>query len=525
MKKIISILFAFLLFSYLEADPIKWTSPPVSLSTEFADAWDPQIAMDPYGDVVAVWMEDGEIKSNFKYYYTDWHTTSTLSGTGASSPRVVMDPSGNATAIWIEMGIIKASTKTYYGDWTPAITLSNVGAFNPVLCADAAGNVVAAWVRNSNIETSTKLANSGWQTPDVFFNSVAGNPTIAIGGAVNNSRVFLAWEGRSADGHKVINAATKLVPGGAWSNAATVSEENINGSTPFVAADNNGNGLIIWYGYEVSGINITNVIVKTSSFISQNGKWGAIDSLSEPGCRNPSNLSAKVAFDGSGNAIALWNTSLDGETFNIQSAVKMANQEWSPTTNIINANLYAYSAELSSTVIGNVLSLYMFYNGSSLLIQAIESDMHNDENNFWSVPLTISEGDFNAYPKIAATVWGNTLYTAAIWLNFTGTSNMVAAMTGIKYLLTPPSNLTVEQGINYFGVFTEFYNTISWTPSPDPKVVGYLIYRNGVFLDQVDSSVSSYIDSNRAPNESLEYTIVAIDAQQNRSAPITVSFP
>ena len=167
----------------------------------------------------------------------------------------------------------------------------------------------------------------------------------------------------------------------------------------------------------------------------------------------------------------------------------------------------------------------MFYNGAALLIQSVESDINGYLNNVWSVPITIALNDNNANPKIAASLSGNVIYTAAVWLNYNGVNNVVVGSTGSRMLLLPPTNLAVRQSVQNFGVFREYQNILTWSASTDPNTVGYLIFRNGVYLTQVDASVLQCVDNNRTVNDASTYSLTAIDSQQSQSATVSVSFP
>lgn len=158
-----------------------------------------------------------------------------------------------------------------------------------------------------------------------------------------------------------------------------------------------------------------------------------------------------------------------------------------------------------------------------LYLQSIESNINGYLNNVWSVPVTLSIGSENGFPKVVSTINGNQIYATAIWANY-GANKSVMAVTGSKTLVLPPSNLNVAQNLNNFGVFTEYSNTLSWTASADPSAIGYLIFRNGLFLEQVGANVLSYIDHNRAQNGSVTYNVSSIDAQQTQSAAVSINF-
>ncbi len=523
MKKILCLFFAILTFSHLHSNNLSWSSPPTILSGVTLNGSDPQVAIDSNGDAVAAWIENSLVKSSSKIVNGNWTAEVTVSATNASSPRLVSDLNGNATVIWVESGVIKAATKPFNGNWSSSTALSTSGASSPSLCVDAAGDVVAAWVRSGNLETSTKLFGLSWQSHVTITSTAAATPSVAIGGSGSNARAAVVWQG-TVSGTNVVFSSTKLISG-AWSTAQVISDTTHNSAQPFVAVDANANALAIWYAYDITGVSNTNVVVQSAERSSLTGLWGEVFSLSAPGIRNPATLVARIALDSIGNAIALWTISFDDQTFNVESAIKPVNGQWSAPLDLVNSNLYAYIVDVSATSFGDVLSLYMFYNGNSLLIQSVESDINGFLNNFWSVPITISLGTDNAFPKIAATLTGNVIHAAAVWANFNGSHNLILAASGSKTLVLPPTNLSVTQNVHNFGVFTEYYNTLSWHASIDPNAVGYLIFRNGLFLAQVGANVLQFIDDNRTQNGAVTYSVTTIDNQQTQSAAVSISFP
>ncbi len=524
MKKILCLFFTFFAcISHVYSANLNWSQTLTVLSGGSDNASDPQIAIDPNGNSVAVWIENNVVVSSAKFYNSNWHAAATISSIGASSPRLVIDSNGNTTAIWLQNGVITSATKNFNSNWSSTTALSSSGASNPALCVDSEGDVIAAWVRNGNVESKTKLFGGAWQTNSAIKGTSATTLHIAIGGTGTGASAFLVWEGTS-NGTNVIYSSTKTISG-SWSAAQVISQIAHNAAQPYTAVDPNGNALAIWYSYDNIGTNFTNVVVKSAAYSSTSSSWGEVTHLSHPGIRDPGTLKARVAFDSVGNGIALWNTSYDDETFMLESAVKPLYGSWSLPVSLVDSNLYAYSADLSATSFGDVLGLYMFYNGAALLIQSIESDFNGFLNNFWSVPITISQGTNNANPKIAATLKGNSIQAAAVWVLFDGTHKLVVASTGSKTLVRPPSHLKVIQSESSFGVFDEYYNTLTWHASPDPLAVGYLVFRNGIFLEQLGANVLQYIDYNRVANEPITYSVTAIDSQQSQSQTVSVSFP
>jgi hypothetical protein len=192
---------------------------------------------------------------------------------------------------------------------------------------------------------------------------------------------------------------------------------------------------------------------------------------------------------------------------------------------LVSTNLYAFGANLQVCSLGDALALYMFYNGQTITIQSAETDITGFMNNFWSVPNLISYGAENANPQGAITLSGNAIQAAAVWLSSNGTNNQVFASTGTKSLPLPPSNLTVSQSADNLGIYTDYYNTLTWTASADPSVVGYLVYRNGTFLAEVPVNELQYIDHNRTQNVVSNYAVASVNSDNNYSSMVTARYP
>jgi hypothetical protein len=521
MKKLVISLLTLCSSAHLMSQNIDWSTPPDALSTTSVNSSDPNVAIDTAGNVAAVWVDNNLVKVRTKPVSGSWSTATTLSGSGGSSPRVVLDGSGNGTAIWLEGGIVKASSKPAAGSWSSATNLSQSGASSPDLATDTAGNAVAVWVRSGDVEASTKLVGGSWARVTINSTSAAA-PRVALGGTGSAARAVVVWHG-VASSTNVIYASTRLLSG-SWSAAQALSNTTINAAYADVDVDANANATAIWYQYAVAGANYSNVVLQSAERPA-NGNWSTAVTISPPGIRNPANLMARVAYDGNGNAMALWNTSYDDETLNVLSSVKSARGCWTAPVAVGNSNIYAFQQDLSTASFGDAVATIMFYNGSSLMIQSLEYDTATAPSTLWSVPLNISLGDNNGNPKIATSITGNVMHAASVWLNYDGSNTLVHASTGAKTLVSPPSALSVTQSNNNHGIFTEYYNTFSWTASTDSDVIGYLVYRNGVLIDQVAASVTSIVDDNRVQSGALTYGVSAINSDGLRSKIVYVNYP
>ena len=438
------------------------------------------------------------------------------------TPQVVMDTSGNATAIWVEHGTVHAASKPLTGSWSSPTTISGTTATSPDLAVDSSGDIAAVWAENGAIKAAIKPFASAWG-PSVRIGSSGNNPHLEMGGTGSNRTVAAVWH-TLANGTNLINASSALVAHGVWTPAVTISDIHQQAGNARVAVDGEGNATAIWFQYQSAGDVFWNVNVQTANLLSNN-TWSTPVTLSAPGVRDPANLVARVGFDGLGNKIALWNNSYDGSTFDIESAVCPVRGVWSPSTALVNSNTYAYKTQLAVTEVGTALAVYMFSNGVENLIQSSETDFSGFMQTVWSVPANISAGNESGYPQVTAVVMGDAINTAALWVNYNGTTEQVVASTGSKTLTTPPSDLAVTQTSINFGIFTEYKNTVTWVASTDLNVTGYAIYRNGTFIAQVPVTSLEYVDDNATHGGAVTYGVAAISQGTSLSQIISVNYP
>lgn len=509
-------------FCPLQGDDLTW-SPPDLVSTMGTDAKFPQIAMDGNGNATAIWLESGYVKARYKPANGMWSSSiATLSNAGVSFARLVVDQTGNATAIWLENGVVAASSCPFGGDWAYPTYLSSSGASFIQMDVDSDGNVVAIWARNGNVESSTLLLNGTWpSSPDVIASENGANPSVAIS---SNGTVMAIWHG-IVDSTYVIYVASKSISG-SWSSEQSISTAGQNSAYPQIALDPNGNAIAIWYSFKVLGNQYSNVVVQAVSK-PVNGSWTPPTNLSKDGARNPANLVSLIKMDEEGNAIAVWNTSFDGSYFSVESAIKPYNQTWTSQVDLVGLNFHSCSLDCSVKASGHVLTIYGYCDSISYMfeVQISQTDLKNIRPNFWSFPEIVSSGSTNSFAHIASTLSGNSVYANAIWLGYDGAHTLVYSSTGIGTNTQPPVNLSVSQGVNHFGLFDEYFNTLQWQPSSSLDIKGYRIFRNGLFLFETGPDVLEFIDHNRYQNESVTYGVAAVDDSLCQSSIININFP
>lgn len=85
-----------------------------------------------------------------------------------------------------------------------------------------------------------------------------------------------------------------------------------------------------------------------------------------------------------------------------------------------------------------------------------------------------------------------------------------------------PTNFSGKLVKEEFATHTDFIIILTWTPSSDPNVIGYKLFRNGVLIAIIPGSGPfSYVDCKKHKNDT--YTLIAFDAQGLESTPVTTT--
>jgi hypothetical protein len=184
----------------------------VNISDAGQDGFEPQVATDSSGNVIAVWTRsDGtnfRIQSANRTPSGDWSTPQTISDPlqSASSPQVAVDPSGNAVAVWTRNDgsnlRIQAAYRPAGGSFGAATTVSASGqdASAPDVSMDNSGNALVAWERtdgtNLRIQAAIRSPGAGGIFGAISTLSAAGqgafDPKVAAGPNVD-SNAAIVW--------------------------------------------------------------------------------------------------------------------------------------------------------------------------------------------------------------------------------------------------------------------------------------------------------------------------------------------
>lgn len=238
----------------------EWDSAAVDVSAEASLSSNPQIATDAQGDVVAVWQQkDIHAASGFHYYVQtarlasgSWSAPLTISREDglAMNPELAVDPDGNVTVVW-EWGPLATGTASGLqtrsggsdGSWgaigyveaSPGAVLEP-GPSDVQLVADPQGDVAAVWegwsAPNYIVRTARRSAAGTWSSPLTLSTGNTLFPRIAVD---PQGTVTAVWSGLNGTNRAVRSRVFDPVP--PEINGMTVPTTGVVGQTVSMSVD------------------------------------------------------------------------------------------------------------------------------------------------------------------------------------------------------------------------------------------------------------------------------------------------
>lgn len=276
-----------------------------AISAPDADATGLQIAVNPRGDAIALWMRAsnaGPIVQAAVRSTTAgaWSAPQTLSAPGGERPQVAIDESGNALAVWGGAQVRSAARPAGSGVWqAPQLVSTSPGA-DPALAIDRDGNAVVVWDAGSAVQSALRSAFVGmWQAsetiaPIINSNRDSSEPRVAFR---PDGVIVALWCPGTLEG-------AVRIPGSGWEPAATIAGSfSIRAD---LAVDARGNDLAVWM----------RVLPRSPFHIESSARpkpltvWPAPQRISASRPDREPDL-PDLAMDAEGNAIAIW---ADGES-------------------------------------------------------------------------------------------------------------------------------------------------------------------------------------------------------------------
>lgn len=251
---------------------------------------------------------------------------------------------------------------------------------------DDQGNALVVWEQPENVTVDAAIWAReynrvlGWGEPEVIFDSEYHDGRTTMGMAPNG-RAIAAWGVYNESASTLGLCARFFDPVSGWGQIQVVADGLTSLGDVAVDVDSEGNAVCVWGG-----------LYELFVCVYEDGvSWGAPEMIDDGG--SPS----KVAFDGFGNAIAIW----DDYDHTVEASRYVSGQGWSDVVTV-SGSVGGYRAVIAVDNAGSALATWFIYNGTAW-------DMY--ANLFtpidgWGEPTLIGPADNGWHPRSAGIAAG-----------------------------------------------------------------------------------------------------------------------
>ena len=233
---------------------------PVLISArDGGNASDPEVAVDPSGNAVAVFSQsDGTRYSIFANRFSPtagWGAPEQIADDGSSAhgAQVAVDSSGNAVAVWEQFNTFANRFTPTAGWGAPEVIDDDDGADarGAQVAVDPSGNAVVVWEQSEGVPAPyTIFANrftptAGWGAPEQIETDDGGYaayPQVAVDPSGTAVAVWMQSEG---DRFNIF--ANRFTPTAGWGAAERIeTDDEVDAFLPQVAVDPSSNAVVVW---------------------------------------------------------------------------------------------------------------------------------------------------------------------------------------------------------------------------------------------------------------------------------------
>jgi hypothetical protein len=294
-------------------------SQPVEIATASGNEVVFDVVIDARGNATAVWhsLNDGEEEEPGKFVRAAsrplggaWSEPVELSGSTGRNPQIAVNPNGDVTAVWTgsdpdtDNSIVRSKSRPAGEAWdTEATDLSSDAgnATDPQVAVDPGGDATAAWSYSENGDIAVQAAHRAageWSGPIELWDDAAdlAFPSVAL--ATDPQGDTTAIWSSFGPGGQVMRSSTSAA-GGAWSrpvelSAPDGSDNQSAAINPRIVADPQGSLTATWAAAEGTRLQAVHR--------PEGSEWSRPVDLA-----GPDDLwAAEVAVDPQGYVTALW---------------------------------------------------------------------------------------------------------------------------------------------------------------------------------------------------------------------------
>ncbi len=351
-----------------------WGTPTLIETDDAGNAAAPRVATDGAGNAIAVWYQSNGSQTNIRANRyapdTGWSTATPIETNATADPtypdpQVAVSPDGNAIAVWFESDgtrtNIWANRYVIGVGWGTAALIetdNTDSASRPEVAVDSAGNAFAVWQQSdgtrTNIWANRYVAGSGWASAVLIETENLQGAVSADVDIDANGNAIAVWSQANASVRFSI-WANRYVAGSGWGIATKIETDDTgNASSPRVGFDSDGNAIAVWQQHDGTRFNILANRYETAS------GWGTA-TLIETG--DGTAQAADIAVDRHGNAFAIWRQS-DGTQDNLWVARYAVGSGWGTPEVIETDNGIVASGELAFDGADNAVAVWFQSDGT-----------------------------------------------------------------------------------------------------------------------------------------------------------------
>lgn len=442
-------------------------------------------------------------------------------GTNVEQNAISVNGNGNAAAVWMEQDADQGrfflrSSIFSNNSWSNPEIISSlvdesvVSLNTPDVYLDADTEGFALWasqnVNNFNYRARGNRYLSGWQGPETLATSLFVTATALAGNPDGN--LLAAWGKGST-----LTLEAAYYNGTSWTNT-NVTQHIQQSAFPSISVALNSSkaGMLLWSddqgGFSAATFN--------------DGVYGSEQPVYVPAA-GEAVISGKVVIaEGVGNATALLLTA----NFNTNSyklvAVRYTNGFW-------------HDPVILRTTNGNVLLFpgigVDFYDNQYIVWSEVDPNemgtiyftYYESSSDTWYPATLMSNPRYSTeLPSIAVNGNGN---ATIAWVKATEDDQFIEAIYTFNRTPQVPQNVSGSHFTNIFLQSSFLTNRIRWTPSEDPSIVGYQIYKTGVLIGTVLVGNECTFDDFLQSDGAATYSIYAINSLGMQSDPVVISLP
>jgi hypothetical protein len=369
-----------------------WNASAEMLENDNSAAVTPRIAMNGDGDAIVIWAQQRgtvyDLYSRFYRHNDGWDTIRSVENdlNATEQPQIAIAPNGNAIAVWREYGngawnIVANTYDAGSGQWgTPQlIEHLDTNASDPMIAMSANGDAVAVWWQYDTADWSIfanhfDAATQSWDGNAAVIEHGSGDaydPKVAMDAHGNAIAIWRQYDSnvilRTYVNH--YDAATHQ-----WlASARTLDEGHANTSEQHIALDAAGNAVAVWRcAYQGTFRLFANQYIVTDT-------WQGEQIIQED---NRTVGNSTVAFDAAGNATALW-TQIDPDGWRNLYANRLAAgaTAWDGTVLVRAAKKDIYAPVLRFDAHGNGVAVYSQMNPDSVF--DVRSVRYSPTRGWW----------------------------------------------------------------------------------------------------------------------------------------------